>query len=128
VINTVNSFAEKNCTILAYEVQDRYYLRDDLDLLSLDGIVDGKIIPYYQDVTGFLLRYQPDYWLANDAVNYRPYLFKSILRDVMGRASTLNSTVEINGIRFTNVWVASVKSTPQFSSVLYIYKIDYGNK
>jgi hypothetical protein len=71
--------------VLAYEVQDRYYLRNDLDLLSLDGITDGRVAPYLEsaDMGAFLKRYRPRYWIANEAVDYRPYLKRSILHQAV---------------------------------------------
>jgi predicted type IV restriction endonuclease len=47
VIDYINTIADENVTILIYEVQDRYYLRSDLKVLSLDGITDGKVDNYY---------------------------------------------------------------------------------
>jgi hypothetical protein len=80
----INAIAHRGDTVLAYEVQDRYYLRDDIGLLSLDGITDGKVAPYLEsgDMGAFLRRYRPAYWVANNSVDYRPYLERSILSSV----------------------------------------------
>lgn len=81
----INAIAPPGATVLAYEVQDRYYLRPDLQLLSLDGITDGKVAPYLAsgDMVAFLKQYRPGYFLANDAVEYRPYLRKGLLFKVV---------------------------------------------
>ena len=91
IVEYINKIAEENSTILIYEAQDRYYLRPDISLLSLDGITDGKVAPYpvNGDMYGFLLEHRPMYWLANDAVEYRPYLAQSVLMDV------INATVDV---------------------------------
>ena len=124
-VEWVNSIAHSGDTILIYEVQDRYHLRDDLGLLSLDGITDGKVAHYFRDVTGFLNYYRPVYWMANDAVNYRPYLASSILRQVVQKAPTRGSSVNIDGITFTDIWDASSHPDPDFASTTHIYKLDY---
>jgi len=104
-VDTVNAVARPGQTVLAYEVQDRYYLRDDLGILSLDGITDGKVAPYLAsaDMATFLKRYRPDYWIANDAVDERPYLAKSILREVVDvfRFDSARSEYTVDGITFT---------------------------
>ena len=100
----VNNLAHRGDTLLAYEVQDRYYLRDDIGLLSLDGITDGKVAPYLQsgDMGAFLRRFRPSFWVANDAVDYRPYLEHSILRTVVEsfRADSTRQQVTSQGITF----------------------------
>lgn len=126
VIEFLNTIALPDVTVLAYEVQDRYYLRNDLFLLSLDGIVDGKIIPYFNDVQAFLIRYKPKYWIANDAVLYRPFLNKSILKDVYLSAIHPGSTFTTNGIRFTCIWLnQKYQKFHGFANAKAIFMIDY---
>ncbi len=100
----VNGVAKPGDTLLSYEVQDRYFLRPDVGLLSLDGITDGKVAPYLEsaDMTAFIRRYRPDFWIANAAVNYRPYLRKSILYDVADafEADTTLRETTVGGITF----------------------------
>ena len=83
----LNELAAPGDTVLAYEVQIRYALRDDLDVLSLDGITDGKVHDYAErdDITGFLMRYRPRWWVLDTSTDPggRPYLGRSVL----GRAA-----------------------------------------
>jgi hypothetical protein len=67
----LNRSAERGSTVLAYEVQVRWFLRSDLTVLSLDGITDGKVLPYIRDrdITGFLRRYRPRYWVADPSAD-----------------------------------------------------------
>jgi hypothetical protein len=67
----LNRTAAPGSTVLAYEVQVRWFLRPDLRVLSLDGITDGKVLPYIpkRDIRGFLLRYRPRYWVADPAAD-----------------------------------------------------------
>jgi hypothetical protein len=128
VIDYVNEIAEPNSSVLVYEVQDRYYLRKDIRLISLDGIIDGKVAPYLKnsDMVSFLLQYRPHYWLANDAVNYRPYLAKSILKEVVDAiGSKQGESITIEGIRFTNIYIVNEPATPGFASTKQIIRIDY---
>ena len=128
IIEYMNSIVEKDATVLIYEVQDRYYLRRDISLLSLDGITDGKVAPYLydKDMYGFLLKYRPDYWLANDAVHYRPYLSGSMLRKVFDETESGNNiTVQIGKITFTRIKARNTPPVPGFSEYRQLYKIDY---
>jgi hypothetical protein len=85
--DAVNSRARPGDSVLAYEVQVRYFVRDDVSVLSLDGITDGKVADYHEDVTGFLRRYRPRFWIASDATgtSARPYLRRSVLNQVVSR-------------------------------------------
>jgi hypothetical protein len=100
----INAIARRGDTVLAYEVQDRYYLRDDIGLLSLDGITDGKVAPYLEsgDMGAFLRRYRPAYWVANNSVDYRPYLERSLLHRVAESFSSDSTRRELTqeGITF----------------------------
>ena len=126
IIHTINSFAEPNSKILVYEVQDRFYLRPDITLISLDGITDGKVAPYLKsgDMYSFLLKYKPDYWLANDAVNYRPYLKNSVFNKFVGKRN--------NSISFGNITIEKIKENEKsnpigFASYRALFKLNYKN-
>ena len=126
VMDQINSIAPPGSTVLIYEVQDRFNLRPDIDVLSLDGIIDGKIGPYFDDVVTFLRYYRPTYWVANNAVYYRPYLSRGILKQITDMANKKNRQVTIENIRFTNVWVnPDYNLFPSFANASAIYKIDY---
>jgi hypothetical protein len=128
-IDLVNRVAAPGDTLLAYEVQDRYALRADVTLLSLDGITDGLVNPWLEsgDMGGFLHRYRPDYWLANDAVDYRPYLRRSILSDVVRRfrQDTSAATHEVEGIRFSLIARRSRPMPRGFAGWRMLLQLDY---
>jgi hypothetical protein len=81
VVRTIERVAQPGDQVLSYEVQLRYFLRDDLDVLSEDGITDGKVAPYQdnRDMTAFLRRYRPRWWIADRNVMTRPFMKGSIL-------------------------------------------------
>jgi hypothetical protein len=104
VVEKVNRIARPGESVLAYEVQGRYYLRPDISLLSLDGITDGLVAPYLHsaDMGAFIRLHRPTYWIANGAGSYRPYLRRSILQrvtDHFARDTTARS-LTIDGIAF----------------------------
>ncbi|HOV92554.1 MAG TPA: hypothetical protein PLC04_05715 [Candidatus Kapabacteria bacterium] len=128
LIAYVNQIAEPNSTLLSYEVQDRYYLRDDIDLLSLDGITDGKVAPYLSTskMDEFLKKYRPNYWLANDAVHYRPYLQKSILKNVLDSLEYFNKdTIQISDVTFIRIYTNPAPKRNSFAHSNYLFKIRY---
>jgi hypothetical protein len=104
VVERINAIGRAGESVLAYEVQGRYWLRRDMSLLSLDGITDGFVAPYLQsaDMGGFIRKYRPDYWIANDAGSYRPYLRRSILQKVVDdfKRDTTHRTLALDGIGF----------------------------
>lgn len=128
MIDYVNKIAEPNSTLLAYEVQDRYYLREDIDILSLDGITDGKVAPYLStsNIDEFLQKYRPNYWLANDAVNYRPYLQKSILKNVLDSLTNFNKdTIQIANIKFIKKYTNPSPKPKGFAQSNYLFRLEY---
>ncbi|MCE5305647.1 hypothetical protein LLG34_08110, partial [bacterium] len=128
IIDYVNNIAEPNSLLLSYEVQDRYYLRDDIDILSLDGITDGKVAPYLSNsqIDQFLKKYKPNYWLANDAVYYRPYLQKSILKNVLDSMTFLQKdTIRIADITFVKIYTNPEPERQSFAHSKYLFKIEY---
>ena len=105
--------------------------RPDLHVLSIDGITDGKMAPYLDsgDVLAFLLRYRPEYWVANDSVFYRPFLEESILRravEAVGGRET--GSIEIEGIRFTNLKVRHDEPVPGFAGYRQLFSLSYPDK
>jgi len=80
-IDYLNQVARPGDSVLGYEVQDRYLLRADVRLLSLDGLTDGIATPYLQagDMQDFIRIEHPRFWIANDAIEYRPSLKRSFL-------------------------------------------------
>lgn len=123
----LNEIASPNSAILAYEVQDRYFLRDDLKVISLDGITDGKIVPYLKndDITGFLWKYKPKYFIANKALNLPSYS-GSILANALNKTRNQEgSSIKINGITFKNIKINYKLANPVFWSYIAIYELTY---
>jgi hypothetical protein len=129
VVSQINRIARPGESVLAYEVQGRYYLRPDVALLSLDGITDGLVAPYLQsaDMGAFIRRHRPRYWIANDAGNYRPYLRRSILQRVVTafRSDTSRTEFAIEGIRFD---LLSRRARPMprgFAGWTMLFRLEY---
>lgn len=127
----INAIAPPGGTVLAYEVQDRYYLRPDLRLLSLDGITDGKVAPYLAsgDMVAFLKKYRPGYYLANDAVEYRPYLRKGLLNRVVAafQADTTLRQFTSDGMTFSLVERRARPMPKGFAGWRALFTIQYHN-
>jgi hypothetical protein len=107
----VNRVARPGDSVLAYEVQVRYFLREDVRVLSLDGITDGKVAPYAKrgDLRSFLLRHRPRWWILDTStdpphggVGGRPYLVHSLLGTAARRLidHPRLRTTTVGGIRF----------------------------
>ncbi|GAB6056030.1 hypothetical protein JCM15415_13460 [Methanobacterium movens] len=128
IIDHVNNFAEYNATILTFEVQSRYYLRDDLKILSLDGIIDGKIAPYMsnQDIESFLLEFKPRYWIANEVVYVLPFYSESILREVVDKTGqSEGSSIRIGNITFKNIKTREGPVDNELWGYTQIYELEY---
>lgn len=127
----INAVAPAGATVLAYEVQDRYYLRPDLQLLSLDGITDGKVAPYLAsgDMVAFLKQYRPGYYLANDAVEYRPYLRKGLLFNLVAafQADTTLRQFTSDGITFSLLERRARPMPKGFAGWRALFTIQYHN-
>lgn len=110
----LNGLALPGASVVTYEVQGRYFARDDLRFLSLDGLTDSKVAPYLRTskLMDYLRRYRPRYWIANDAVEYRPFLARSRLREVY---SAFKSDRELTSLRIDGVeFRALVRRTSPF--------------
>lgn len=106
VVGRLDRLARPGEAVLAYEVQLRWFLRDDVAVLSEDGITDGRVAAYQKPprITAFLRRYRPEWWIADRNVDVRPYLRGSVLQ--RARAALLvpgRPSVTLDGIRFTRV-------------------------
>jgi hypothetical protein len=104
VVREVEALANPGDVLLAYEVQLRLFLRDDVEVLSLDGITDGKVAPYQEDseLTEFLQEYRPRFWIADRNVHTRHFLRDTLLERVLDaheQDSGRTAFVE-DGIRF----------------------------
>ncbi|MFN3194985.1 MAG: hypothetical protein ACE364_03445 [Chlorobiota bacterium] len=121
---------EKNSKILTYEVQSRYFIEDRHEVISMDGIIDGKVAPYLEnsELIQFINRYKPDYWIANDAVNYRNYLSNSKLNIVYNDNSIkVGESIIIDNVKFELV-VVNQEDLGQLANWKKIYKIEYLDK
>jgi len=75
-----------------------------------------------------LKKYKPDYWLANDAVSYRPYLARSILKQACDRlGGREGASVEIDGIRFTNIRERKEALPWGFAGCRQTYRLRYAS-
>jgi hypothetical protein len=115
--------------LLAYEVQLRYVLDRDVDVLSLDGATDGKVAAYRDppDLAGFLRRHRPRFWIGDDNVDYRPYLHGSVLARAQKRFErepALTSAV-IDGIGFRVVARRERPLRPLFGGWKVLYELTY---
>ena len=127
----VNRLARPGDTALAYEVQVRYFIRPDVQVLSLDGVTDGKVHPYQAsaDMAAFLRRYKPRFWIASDATgaSARPYLRRSILETVIRRfkAEPELREIRVAGIGFR---LAAVRQSPMpaiFGGWTRVFELTY---
>jgi hypothetical protein len=112
IAGRIDRVAPRGSSVLAYEVQDRYFLRDDLRVISLDGLTDAAVAPYRgTNLVGFLRQVRPDYWIANKAVEYRPFLAHTVLHEAYERliADASLRQVTIDGIEFR---VVARRTTP----------------
>jgi hypothetical protein len=129
VTTRLNQIAPRHATVLAYEVQARFLLRDDLRLLSLNGITDGKVAPYRpkRDMAAFLQRYRPTYWIANDPVKTLPYTRSSILDTVIRRyeSNPRQRTIGAAGIRFELIARRSHPPPVGFAGWRFLFKLRY---
>lgn len=105
VMERVNALAPTDAKVLGYEVQDRWYLRSDIDYLAVNGLTDGLINPWRErgDVTGYLKAYCPVIWIANDAAYAAVYYRASILEEAYRALMNGQDMIELDGITFTVV-------------------------
>ena len=91
-------------------------------------LTDGKVAPFLatSDMRSFLLRHRPDYWVANDAVFYRPYLANGILRRVVEAiGSREGASLASDGIVFTNIHVNRAGRVPGFAGYRQLFALSY---
>ncbi len=63
----LNAEAEPGQTLLAHEVQIAWFLKPDIRVISLDGVIDGYAVGYLSrnsDMQDFILDQRPDYWFT----------------------------------------------------------------
>lgn len=125
----INQRAAPGDTVLSYEVQTRLPLRADLSVLSEDGITDGKVLPYQprHDMTGFLLRYRPRWWIADQNAITRRYMSGSVLeRALLTYTANPQPTARtIDGIRFELVARRSRPLAPGFGGWQMLFRLSY---
>jgi hypothetical protein len=127
-VEIINRQARKNDIVLAYEVQDRYYLRDDISILSLDGITDGKVYEFMKTgaLYDFLMKERPRFWIANDAIEYRAYLRKSFLHEIYEQFLKGSiSQFKYKGILFSSIATREKEMPKGFSGWRLVLKLDY---
>lgn len=102
----LNASAPPGSSIAAYEVQVRYFLREDLTVTSMDGITDGRIIPYLGRREGaleFIGAVRPDYWVLDTAVERRAHFGPEAKRLAARLHARLRATASYNDLLFTTV-------------------------
>jgi hypothetical protein len=126
-VDVINARARAGDVLLAYEVQLRYFLRADVSVLSLDGITDGKVHPYQprKDLTGFLLRYRPAWWIADGNVHSRNYLRGSVLERALTYFERNPGPVTVDGIRFEPVARRTEPLAPGFGGWQMVVRLVY---
>jgi hypothetical protein len=129
VVSKINALAHPGDTLLAYEVQLRYYLRGDVSVLSEDGITDAKVRPYQTPagMTAFLRRYRPEWWIADGNVAVRPYMRGSVLDRVFTtfKADRALRSETLDGIRFNLVARRSRPLAPGFGGWQMLFRLSY---
>ena len=115
--------------LLAYEVQLRYFLRDDVTVISLDGITDPRVHPFQErrDLTGFLRRYRPRWWIADRNVTSRPYLRGSVLERALlaFRGDPAAQRMVLDGIGFRVVAKRTRPLAAGFGGWEMLFELDY---
>jgi hypothetical protein len=129
VVARINALAHPGDTLLAYEVQLRYYLRDDVSVLSEDGITDAKVRPYQTPagITTFLRRYQPRWWIADNDVAVRKYMRGSVLDQVFTAFKRHPALAHrsVDGITFDLVARRSRPLAPGFGGWQILFRLSY---
>jgi hypothetical protein len=123
----VNRF-EEDSKILTYEVQSRYFIDDRHKVISLDGIIDGKVAPYLEssNMIDFMNQYKPDYWVANNAIDYRNYLKESKLFEIYNSDLELEESTDLNSISFKLVYMND-EDLGKLANWKKIYKLTYSD-
>jgi hypothetical protein len=125
----VNRLAAPGDQVLTYEVQARYHVRNDVSVLSEDGITDGKVAPYQasRDMTGFLERYRPRWWIARNNVLKREYARGSVLQGALSSfESTPSQRVKVlDGIRFELVARRQRPMARGFGGWVLLFRLSY---
>ena len=115
--------------LLAYEVQLRYHLRDDMKVISLDGITDPRVAPYRPegDMTGLLKRYEPRFWVADRNPMGRNYLQGSVLQRALTAFRSDPDLRErtLDGIRFRAVERRQRPQTVGFPGWEILFELEY---
>lgn len=125
LLNSVSNNFDK---CLAYEIQVQYFL--NCQTISMDGIVGGEILPYFikkSDLSGFLFKYKPEYFILSDAFSYRDEFKNTILYDlyINDYNIEIGQFREIKNIKFTKLFINQEEKVPGLTSWRSIYKIEY---
>ncbi len=129
VVDVINREADAGDEVLSYEVQLRYFLRPDVDVLSQDGITDGKVAPYQadRDMTAFVRRYRPQWWIADNNVHTRGFMRGSVLERASDALATaaVGDARTLDGIRFELVARRERPLGPRFGGWLMLLRLSY---
>lgn len=102
----LNKLAKPLDKVAVYEVQVQYCLKPQV--LSLDGIVGGEILPYFKKKTNlldFFEKYQPTYLVLSNYVVYREEYKNTILEEIYYNDDKIKigESYKINNINFFKI-------------------------
>lgn len=130
--DAVERSARPGDTVLSYEVQVRHQLPDELRVLSLDGVTDGRVRGYRDrpgGVSAFLRRERPRFWIASAPATLagRPFLRRSVLLSVAERfdRDPALRTLDAGGIRFRVLAVRAGGDTRLFGGWTRVFELSY---
>ncbi|HEX8054563.1 MAG TPA: hypothetical protein VF517_16370 [Thermoleophilaceae bacterium] len=129
VVARIDALAEPGDAVLAYEVQLRYFLRQDVKVFSQDGITDPRVAAYREDkdMTGYLMRYRPEFWIADRNAQTRQYTDGTILERalVAYRHSPRPAVRVFDGIRFELVARRNRPLALGFGGWEFLFRLSY---
>ena len=129
VVARIDELARPGDAVLAYEVQLRYYLREDVRVLSQDGITDERVAEYREDrrMGDYLRRYRPEFWIADRNATTRNYTKGTVLERALldYRRSPQPAVRELEGIRFELVERRNRPLALGFGGWEFLFRLHY---
>lgn len=127
LVDWLHNNTSPEAKILAYEVQIKYLL--NRYIIDLDGIISGKSLKYFKSNNWdkFLCTYRPDYWIANDAINYRKDMFlkNNIFSNAIINLKIVDDVYIENGIEFKLVKLRPKPDTSYYAEYTHVIKLKY---
>lgn len=128
ILNKISQPLDK---VAAYEIQAQYCLKPQV--LSLDGIVGGEILPYFKNKTNlldFFEKYQPSYLVLSNYVIYRKEYKDTILEELYYNDNKIKigEIYKINNINFLKIAQNESDYNEKMKGIrfwLSLYKLSY---